>query len=217
MKSLLAVTTLVVVLCGLVSSVDSAVTCSPKDEPILINTAVISPDFIVDFDVQIDLDKPSNILFAQDDFNVTLSGSAGCTIITVDFNLGQGGWISTEKWFPDNDTSPGPFLGLNEDSNGACEITFSEPIGHFSVRVAAQQGVDAGLFVLDEAGEELNCNIFPWVTGLNSNSYSVRGFSAAKRNIKKIVFKDNYSVADLLYISRCPAGYRFQDSSCTRK
>jgi hypothetical protein len=196
-----------------------ALSCSSNLQPEALFAEVQDPDVTVTFDDVVGYNAnnenhPVNI--SAGGILITLQGSLECGLFD-DFGLGQGGWLGAPyKWYPDLDgTSPGWFLGLSGGGSTAfCEIVFSYPVSRFSMRVASDMYAEGGIFAFDESGEELNCHLFPWVTETNNNAYSVRGFNSSTNNIKRIVLKESYLVADLLTFIVCPGGYNLIKGIC---
>jgi hypothetical protein len=178
-----------------------ALSCSVNLQPEALFAEVQDPDATVTFDDVVGYNAnyenhPVNI--SAGGIIITLQGSLECGLFD-DFGLGQGGW----------------FLGLSGGGSTAfCEIVFSYPVSRFSMRVASDMYAEGGIFAFDESGEELNCHLFPWVTETNNNAYSVRGFNSSTNNIKRIVLKESYLVADLLTFIVCPGGYNLIKGIC---
>jgi hypothetical protein len=85
------------------------------------------------------------------------------------------------------------------------------------MRVASDMYAEGGIFAFDESSEELNCHLFPWVTETNNDAYSARGFNSSTNNIKRIVLKESYLVADLLSFIVCPDGFNLIKEICQGK
>lgn len=198
----------------------AAATCTPKNNPNspMIETEIQNPEATLDFDNLIDLELTPNITLAET--VITIRGSPECGLNT-NFALGIGVWKNGFAWNPVDPESAGPgsFLGLNSlpGKNEYCEIIFSDPISRFSMRVASDKGAEAGMFIYDESDQEIDCNLFPWVTNSSDNAYAVRGYSSLSRIIKRILFKDSFFAADLLKFSRCPEGTKLEGSLCKGK
>ncbi len=197
--------------------VDAAISCVSKAEPTKISTAVANPEFTVTFDDATGFDGTAKIVSAAGSpVDVTLIGPSCVTI--QGFSLSDYAWTNTKNWYPENDASPVRFIAVNADSNGYCDLVFSEPISYFSMRVAGTSASPAGIFIYNDADQELNCDLIPWMgAGGNDNAYGIRGFESATKTIKKIRIKDSYSTGDLLRGSRCAPGRTLVGSSCLRK
>ncbi len=195
-----------------------AANCSAQANPTMIDTELVNPEFTFDFDVVptlvVDWNGTVALNVSAGPLVVTLRGSDNCGVWNS-FGLGSGQWTGGSPWYPldVNSTTPGYFLGLNNDVDTYCEIVFSEAVSQFSMRVASDQAQEAGLFIYNESDQELNCNLFPFA-GATTNAYSVRGFNSTTRSIKKIVIKDSFATADLLSFVRCPAGLDWIDGKC---
>ncbi len=201
-----------------VSNVNGYVGCpaTPKEEPAPVDAETMT-DFLINFD-----DLPEGVLsgpinISVSSITVTLQGIL-CKVATY-YGLGTGTWDKNKVWYPDNDASPQKFLGLGDpQENSYCELSFSEPITAFSIRVASFVSAEAAVFAYDAADQQLNCENFPFVTATNANAYSVKGFnSSLTNNIKRIVIQNNYAVADLVRGTFCTGGRSLRDGRCRCK